>query len=229
LPSSLVKSWASGAARARLALLVLGAGALYGGCTNLTLKRPQAVQPSALPVKGHVPTETHRDETLQIGSYQVAGVDGTPILPAGLSAYGRVQDQGEWTYRFELRGHDKLLRGECNEKVGSVRFYGFGQVLVDVKCRCADGGAQVATLELADEKGSVTLPGSRYAIRASRLSEQGKGSRAVLGYKLSGGAGEGAVDTTKHARAYLPKNIPAGDEGPLVCVYAGLLLHRHEK
>ena len=44
--------------------------------------------------------------------------------------------------------------------------------------------------------------------RASRQPEQGKRSRYVLGYRLSGGLGEGAVDTTKHARAYLPKEIP---------------------
>ena len=204
-------------------------GALAGGCAGLTLKRPQAVLPSALPIKGHVPTETHRDQRLQIGSYQVGEVSGTPILPAGLSAYGRVQEQSQWNYRFELRGHGKLLRGECTEKVGVVRFYGFGQVLLNLACRCVDAGAQVAQLELAEEKGTVTLPGSRYAIRASRQSEQGKGSRNVLGYRLSGGVGDGAVDTTKHARAYLPKNIAETDKGPLTCVYAALLLHRHEK
>jgi hypothetical protein len=205
------------------------AAALAGGCGGLTLKRPPAVLPSALPVKGHRPTETHRDERLQIGSYQIGEVDGTPILPAGLSAYGRVQEQTRWDYHFEMRGHGKLLRGECTEKVGDVRFYGFGQVLLDLSCRCLDGGAQVAQLELAQEKGSVTLPGSRYAIRASRQSEQGKGSRNVLGYRLSGGLGDGAVDTTKHARAYLPKQITETDKGPLTCVYAALLLHRHEK
>lgn len=202
---------------------------LAGGCGGLTLKRPQAVRPSALPIEGYSPTDTRRVARLDIASYQVREVSGTPILPPGLTAYGRVQDQSEWDYRFELAGRGKLLRGECHEKVGAVRFYGFGQVLLDLDCRCFDGGAKVAELRLADEKGSVTLPSSRYAIRASRQSEQGKSSRTVLGYRLSGGRGEGAVDTTKHARAYLPKDLPEADEVPLVCVYAALLLHRHEK
>jgi hypothetical protein len=229
LPLSSLKSPALRALPARFGLPMLLGAALAGGCAGLTLKRPQAVLPSALPVKGHVPTETHRDERLQIGSYQVSEVSGTPILPAGLSAYGRVQEQTRWDYRFELRGHGKLLRGECIEKVGEVRFYGFGDVLLDLSCRCVDAGAQVAQVELVREKGSVTLPGSRYAIRASRLSEQGKSSRSVLGYRLSGGLGDGAVDTTKHARAYLPAKIGESDKGPLTCVYAALLLHRHEK
>lgn len=224
MPASFINSPVSRAAR--WALL---SGALVSGCAGLSLKRPQAVQPSALPVKGHAPTDTHRDQRLQIGSYEVSEVSGTPMLPAGLSAYGRVQEQSEWDYRFEVRGHGKLLRGECTEKVGSVRFYGFGQVLLDLSCRCVDGATKAAELKLVEEKGSVTLPGSRYAIRASRQSEQGKASRNVLGYRLSGGVGDGAVDTTKHARAYLPKDVPEADKGPLVCVYAALLLHRHEK
>lgn len=206
-----------------------GIALLLAGCAGLSLKRPQAVKPSALPIKGHTPTETHRDERLEIASFQVREVSGTPILPPGLAAYGRVQEQSHWQYRFELRGRGKLLRAECSEKVGDVRFYGFGQVLLDLECRCFDAGTRVAELKLADEKGSVSLPGSRYAIRASRQSEQGKGARNVLGYRLSGGLGEGAVDTTKHARAYLPKSLPESDEAPLVCLYAALLLHRHEK
>jgi hypothetical protein len=228
-PRARFESPVSWAVRGRFACLALLTGALLSGCAGLALKRPQAAQPSALPVKGHAPSDTQRDRRLQIGSYEVSAVSGTPMLPAGLSAYGRVQEQTEWDYRFEVRGHGKLLRAECTERVGSVRFYGFGQVLLDLSCRCVDGATQAAALKLVEEKGSVTLPGSRYALRASRQSQQGKASRNVLGYRLSGGLGEGAVDTTKHARAYLPKDVPEADRGPLVCVYAALLLHRHEK
>ncbi len=214
---------------ARAALSLLLCSALAGGCANLRLKRPQAALPSALPVKGHSPTQTHRDQRLSIGSYEVGEVSGTPVLPAGLSAYGRVQEQSEWNYQFRVKGHGKVLRGECTEKVGDVRFYGFGQTLLDLGCRCYEGTEQTAELKLVGEKGSVTLAGSRYALAASRESEQGKFSRDVLGYRLSGGLGEGGVDTTKRARAYLPKQVAEADKAPLTCVYAALLLHRPKK
>jgi hypothetical protein len=222
----------AGVARPRVLVLfgsvLLGCGVL-AGCAGMSLKRPQAVLPSAWPVKGHAANDTHRDERLQIGSFVVDEVDGTPILPAGLSAYGRVQEQSEWKYQFSVHGGGKLLRGECLERVGDVRFFGFGEKLLDLECRCRDGSAQVAELKLAHEQGSVTLAGSHYALRASRQSEQGKSSRYVLGYRLSGGLGEGAVDTTAHPRAYVPKGVSPTDKPPLACVYAALLLHRHEK
>jgi hypothetical protein len=205
-------------------------GALASGCAHQGLKRPRAVQPSALPIKGHTANATQRDQHLQIGSYQLADLAGTPILPSGMRSYGRMQEQNEWKYSFSLKGQGKLLQAECVEKVGDVRFFGLGQVTLDLDCRCAQAGAQVAQLTLAHQKGSVELAQSqRFTLEASRESQQGKSSSDVLGYQLSGAQGDGAVDVTKQPHAYLPKDLAEANRAPLVCMYAALLLHRPRK
>jgi len=217
------------------ALLLL----VLSGCAALNMKPPESAQRvSTAPVNGHAPSHTSRDQALTIGAAKVRDVKGTPIYPAGLTAYGRMPDQTHWDYQYQVRDGSSVLRGECAEQVGEVRYYGLGETLLDVSCRCFLGQRPVADLNVTGGAGKATLFGSpantsaralpdqRFAVFGTRGAEGGKSSRDILGYRFQSGKNVGAIDVTKAARAYYGEGLSKDDQRVLTCLYAGLLLHR---
>lgn len=209
------------------AILALSLGLLWG-CSPLTMKPPSTHSPlRQQEVKGHTPSLSYRDSELRIGRFKVDEVEGTPILPAGMTAYGRLPDQTEWKYQYVIRDGKGQLRGECKEEVGEVRYFGLGETTLDVHCRCLAGTTVKADVYVQRGQGKGWLaPGQRFAVFGTRGSAQGKRSRAILGYRFQSGKATGAVDVTKRASVYYSAGLPPGDELPLTCLYAGLLLHR---
>lgn len=213
---------------------ILTAGALAllsAGCFNLTMKPPsQDVDRAVLEVRDYKPSQNKRVAQLGIGKAEVRGVAGTPIHPPGLTAYGRMPAQDKWSYTFQLHEGNGQLRAECEETQGDVRYVVVGDIMLDVRCSCFEGETRVASLNVTSGLGEVVLPGNaHYAVKESRTSQQGHRSRSVLGYQLEGPGGQGGIDVTRAARAYLPARLEAAQRLPLLCVYAGLLLHRPTK
>ena len=192
------------------------------------MKPPVSNSPlTRVKVEGHNPSLSYRDSELRIGRYKVDGVEGTPILPAGMTAYGRLPDQTEWKYQYVIQDGSKKLRGECKEEVGEVRYFGLGETTLDVHCRCLSGATVKADVYVQRGKGKAWLSsGHRFAVFGTRGSAQGKRSRAILGYRVQSGTSVGGVDVTKEAAVYTSATLPRADELPLTCLYAGLLLHR---
>lgn len=216
----------------RTAILIAGALALLSaGCFKLTMKPPsQQVDPKVLEVRDYKPSQSTRAAQLGIGSAEVHGVSGTPIHPPGQTAYGRMPAQDKWSYTFQLREGAGQLRGECEETQGDVRFVVVGDVMLDVRCSCFEGATRVASLNVTSGKGEVVLPGNvHYAVSESREAAEGHRSRSVLGYRIEGAGGQGGIDVTRTARAYLPAQLAAPQRLPLLCAYAALLLHRPTK
>jgi hypothetical protein len=201
---------------------------LLTGCGTLTMKPPISDKPLArVKVEGHSPSLSHRDEELRLGRFTVDDVEGTPIFPPGLTAYGRMPEQDLWKYTYQVSDGKKKLRGECQETVGEVRYYGLGDTTLDVHCRCLSGDKVQAELRVNRGKGKALIaPGHRFAVFGTRGSAEGRRSRAILGYKLQSGSTLAAVDVTKRAATYTTAALPPEQELPLACVYAGLLLHR---
>jgi hypothetical protein len=201
------------------------------------MKPPVSQTPlTRVSVKGHTPSLSYRDRELRIGRYRVADVSGTPILPAGMTAYGRMPDQTEWNYQYLVGGNGKQLRGECKENVGEVRYFGLGETTLDVHCRCyqspkpVEGEKPVAEVYVQRGQGKAWInPDHRFAVFGTRGSAQGKRSRIILGYRLQSGTSVGAVDVTKEAAVYTSASLPSQDELPLTCLYAALLLHRPQR
>jgi hypothetical protein len=213
-------SWVKASLTLGLALLV--------GCGTLTMQPPTAHSPfKQVEVEGHTPSLSYRDNELRIGRYQVADVEGTPILPAGMTAYGRLPDQTEWKYQYVIRDGARQLRGECKEEIGEVRYFGLGETTLDVHCRCLTGATVKGDVYVQRGKGKAWLaPGHRFAVFGTHGSAEGKRSRAILGYRFQSGVATGAVDVTKRARVFSSASLPPEQELPLACLYAGLLLHR---
>lgn len=201
---------------------------LLSGCGALTMKPPVSDKPLArVAVQGHTPSVSRRDEELRFGRYRVDNVEGTAIYPPGLTAYGRMPDQDSWKYTYQVSDGHKKLRGECNETVGEVRYYGLGETTLDVHCRCLSGENVQAEIRVTRGQGkALIVPGQRFAVFGTRGSAQGKRSRAILGYKLQSGATLAAVDVSKQAATYTQAGLPAEQELPLACLFGGLLLHR---
>lgn len=200
---------------------------LLAGCGTLTMKPPTSEKPLArVNVEGHSPSLSHRDEELRLGRFTVDDVEGTPIYPPGLTAYGRMPEQDLWKYTYQVSDGKQTLRGECQETVGEVRYYGLGDTTLDVHCRCLAGERLQAELRVNRGKGKALItPGHRFAVFGTRGSAQGRRSRAILGYKLQSGTSVAAVDVTKQAATYAAA-LPPEQELPMACMYAGLLLHR---
>ena len=201
---------------------------LLMGCAPLTMKPPTSHSPfKQVKVEGHTPSLSYRDSELRIGPYRVGDIEGTPILPAGMTAYGRLPDQTEWKYQYVIRDTKKQLRGECKEEVGEVKYFGLGETTLDVHCRCLSGATVKADVYVQRGKGKGWLaPGHKFAVFGTRGSTQGKRSRAILGYRFESGKATGAVDVTKRATVFSSTSLSPEDELPLTCLYAGLLLHR---
>jgi len=203
---------------------------LLSGCGALTMKPPTPIDHKSLTrvrVEGHSPSLSHRDDELRLGRFTVDDVEGTPIFPPGRTAYGRMPQQDQWKYTYQVSDGKKKLRGECEETVGEVRYYGLGDTTLDVHCRCLSGESVQAELRVNRGKGKALIaPGHRFAVFGTRGSAQGSRSRAILGYKLQSGTTLAAVDVTKQAATYTAAALPPEQELPLACVYAGLLLHR---
>lgn len=201
---------------------------LNSGCLGLSMKPPaKGDDARVVQVSDYRPSASARDHELAIGAAKVDDVAGTPIYPPGLAAYGRVPDNDKWQYTFSAAEGGHRLRGECTEQVGEVRFFGVGDIMLDLRCSCFEGDKRAATLTVVSGKGEAVLPGNaRFAVKETRESEQGRRSRAVLGYRLAGAAGEGGIDTTRQARAYYPAQLVEAQRLPLTCLYAALLLHR---
>jgi hypothetical protein len=208
--------------------LCLGLSWLLSTGCGLTMKPPVGAEPlTRVKVEGHTPSLTYRDSELRIGRFWVDDVDGTAILPAGMTAYGRMPEQTEWKYQYNVGDGKHKLRGECVETVGEVRFYGLGETTLDVHCRCLAGDTLKAELRVSRGKGKAQImPAQHFAVFGTRGSAEGKRSRAILGYRLQSGRTLAAVDVTKQAATYVPAGLPAEDELPLTCLFGGLLLHR---
>lgn len=197
------------------------------GCT-LTMKRPESSGSlQSVPVRGHSPSLTARDRELRIGEAKVDHVEGTRIYPAGLTAYGRLPEQKEWDYQFEIHGATETLRGECHEVVGKTRYYGLGETTLDVACRCLLGNELRAEIRIEDGRGKASIaPDHRFAVFGTRASAQGKRAHSILGYRFQSGKSVAAVDVTKRARGYIGVSLPPEQRLPMQCLFAGLLLHR---
>jgi len=194
------------------------------------MKPPAKGDPKVVTVHEYAPAASMRDHQLSIGAAQVSDVKGTPIHPPGMTAYGRVLDQDKWDYTFTLREGGRSLRAECTEQVGDVRFFALGAVMLDLRCSCFEGSARLATLAVVNGKGSAVLPGNmHYAVSETRQSKQGRSARSVLGYNFHAATGTGAIDITRQALAYMPKQLSEEQRLPLTCLYAALLLHRPVK
>lgn len=204
------------------------AALLVSACGQLTMKAPQT--PLALrkvAVLGHSPRHDGRDRELSIGSAKVSDVKGTAIYPPGLTAYGRVPDQSQWDYQYQVRDGQRTLRGECSERAGEVRYYGLGETTLDVSCRCSVAERQVAEISIVRGAGNATIsPAQRFAVFGTRGSQQGKEAREILGYRFQSGKSVGAVDVTKSSGAYYAENLSPEERDALTCLYAGILLHR---
>lgn len=213
-----------------LGALCIALCTLCGGC-RLSMKPPaQGVDPKVVEVHDYRPPQNTRPDALRIGAAQVSDVSGTAIHPPGLTAYGRARDQDRWEYTFTLKDGPHQLRGECSENVGKVRWYGIGEVMLNLRCSCFEGATRVTSLSVKEGSGEAQLPGGeRYTVTLSRDSKEGRYSRGVLGYLVRGASGEGGVDVTRDARAYYPHELPEEQRLPLTCAYAALLLHRPTK
>jgi hypothetical protein len=201
---------------------------LMTGCAGLAMKAPVSTPPlKRIEVDGHSPSLTHRDDELRVAHYRIDYLEGTPIMPAGMTAYGRMPDQTEWKYSYDVSDGKHKLSGACVETVGEVRYYGLGETTLDVNCRCFEGETLKAELHVARGKGKAQIsPAHRFAVFGTRASAEGKRSRAILGYRLQSGRVLAAVDVTKRAAVYTSANLPPEDELPLTCLFGGLLMHR---
>lgn len=211
-----------------LALATAVASLATSACATLHMKPPTApVRVLARPVSGHVPSHTTRDSALSIGTSTVGDVTGTVIYPAGLTASGRMPEQTHWSYQYQVREGKRALRGECEEDVGEVRYYGLGETTLDVSCRCFSGPSPVAEGFVRRGAGKATLlPGHRFAVFGTRGAQNGDRAREILGYRFQSGKSVGAIDVTKAAVAYYGENLSPDEQHALTCLYAGLLLHR---
>lgn len=215
--------------RARCLLLVIGFAA--SGCATLSMKLPQTkLNLRRVAVEGHDPNHASRDSELRIGSANVVDVGGTAIYPPGLTAYGRMPEQTHWDYHYTVRDGASALRGQCVEQVGETRYYGLGETMLDVHCRCLAGETPVAELDIQRGQGKATLlPAHRFAVFGTRGSQQGKSSREVLGYRFQSGKSIAAVDVTRASGAYYADNLSSDEQKALTCLYAGILLHRAKR
>jgi hypothetical protein len=227
LRESAALGWRSGG------LLWVATLALLSGCMKLSMKPPdKGVEPQLVKVSDYSPSPSSRDHQLSIGAAKLGDVSGTPIVPPGLSAYGRIAEQDKWNYKFTLREGKHGLRAECTEQPGAVRFFAVGEIMLDLRCTCFEGDKRVATLALASGKGEAVLEGNaHYRLSESRQSKEGRKSRAVLGYRFDAvkGGGAGGIDVSRRPLAYLPIGLLPEQRLPLTCLYAALLLHRPVK
>lgn len=206
---------------------------LLSGCLKLSMKPPEkGVDPHVVKVSEYSPSPSSRDHQLSIGAAKVGDVTGTPIVPPGMAAYGRIAEKDKWSYAFTLREGNKTMRGECTEQAGAVRFFAVGAIMLDLRCACFEGDKRLSTLTLVSGKGEAVLTGdARYQVLESRNSKEGGSSRAVLGYRFQArkGSGAGAIDVSRRPLAYFPNGLLAEQRLPLTCLYAALMLHRPVK
>jgi len=199
------------------------------GCVGARMRPPSpsaAARPWA--VAGHSPHANARDRSVRIDRFAVDHVLGTNIAPAGIAAYGRMGEQRQWDYRFSLHTTaGEVLSAECSEAVDHARFYGLGGVALNLACTCREGESVRVVLSFDGEKGQLQLnQGPAYRLSAAYVNEAGDAERALLGYRIHGTPGEGGLDVTARAQAFVPKGLAPADEPALACAYASLLLHR---
>jgi hypothetical protein len=178
------------------------------------------------PVSGLTTGKANRSRSLRVGTYAATGVQGTPIAMAGMAAYGRVTEQREWDYRFELAGSATPLHAECKEAIDHTVLYGLGGVALNLFCTCSEGGEARASLAFDGEKGRALVRGRGYDVSAAHVTDKGESTRAMLGYELKSKEGEGAVEITGPGQVYVPRDLPADAEPAFACLSAALLLHR---
>jgi len=209
-------------------LLCLG----LAGCKPVVMHPPTGAERlSVWNVEGHRPGPSSRDDRLRIGPFHVENVKGTPVYPAGLTAYGRALEKDEWSYEFDVQEGTRTLHGNCTERVDEQRYYGLGPTTLSLRCECRDTQGIAARLTVKGPGGSLEIAGESaiIGIKPSFSDADGEKSRTILGYLLSGPNGAAGVDITRHAKAYVLPLLPNASEAPLACAYAALLLHRPYK
>lgn len=214
------------ASRATLPCTLLLALAMTG-CAAPHMKPPPA-SAAARPwaVSGPTTSKYSRARELHVGAFVASAVHGTPIAMPGMSAYGRIAEQRDWKFEYELTGGPTALHAQCEEAVDHAIFYGLGGQALNLYCTCSEGGTPRARISFDGEKGRVVVQSRGYQISAAHDTAQGESTRAMLGYRLSAEGGEGAVDIGAERLVFVPRDLEPGAESAFACISAALLLHR---
>jgi hypothetical protein len=199
--------------RAVFALLMLAA------CGPGRLKPPGHVS-SAQPLK----VQGYPGERFAIGEFRIGWFerDGESVSTPNAR---RGQTTKQATYRFDLHGKGRSLRGECTQAAQKSLA---GSVMPNTRlsCTCREASAARMSLELANGRGSAQLAGASYKLSALHESEGGRRVASTLGYAFRGAAGTGVVDVSETGRAWLPANLSEDERLGMICGYASLLLER---
>lgn len=202
---------------------------LAGGCATASMKPPPGVAAATpLAVVGHSGSvKTFRENEIKLGGYQVANIDRDWDKKSSSGAGPWSREAKKKAYRYDIQSQGRTLHGECTEQAVEHSVGGFGKQNVSFTCVCAENGANVAQLELANQAGTAQVGSANsYQVAAVHESEQGAKVSSALGYHFRGPHGEGAVDVTGSGRAWLPAQVDQEESFALVCQYAGLFLYR---
>lgn len=193
------------------------------GCAPLSMQPPKAgVTSAAVPIV----EKDAAQRSLQIGTSEVRDVWRMSIAAPGTTPYGRAVEPSQRDYHFKLHAGERALSGNCREEYRDAPYFGLGKRSVDLRCECSEAKAVRAALLVREGRGEAVLPDhAHYEVWEAHESEAGKRTNAILGYRFRSAKGEGGIDTTQQARAYMPRDLADSGQLPLTCLYAALLLH----
>lgn len=196
---------------------------MSSGCAAHSMRPPQAeVASNAIPVIERDASQ----RSLQIGATEVRDVWRMSIAAPGTTPFARAVEPDRRDYHFKLQAGGHALHGECREQYRDAPYFGLGKRTVDLRCECSEAKTVRAALLVREGRGEAVLPDhAHYEVWEAHESAAGKRTSAILGYRFRSARGEGGIDTTQQARAYMPRDLSDTAQLPLTCLYAALLLH----
>jgi hypothetical protein len=191
---------------------------VLSGCGATSRLKPPSHVSSARPLN----VQGYPGERFAIGSFRVGWIerDGEAVSTPNAR---RGQTEKQETYRFDLHGKGRSLRGECTH-AAQKSLAGSVMPSTRLSCTCREAAAVRLSLELANGRGNAKLAGASYVVSALHESEQGRRVASALGYAFRGPAGTGVVDVSQSGRAWLPASPSEDEQLGLICGYASVML-----